>query len=78
MADTEKIASLEGLTDEEVREVLDHISRLRAARDFPRGRAEAILPLAGSWWMAPSDTEQFLRDVVALRNLSNGDREVSL
>ncbi len=73
MSDLMKVAKeLRGLSDEELREVLEFIAGLKRKRTEPkRGSVDAIMRAIGCWWMTPEETEQFLREVEEKRHMDN-------
>ncbi len=73
----EMIEALSSLSQEQVREVLDYIGRLKSnGSDAKPGSVDAVQRAVGSWWMNPEETEAFLREIDETRAVGEPDRDL--
>ncbi len=69
--------ALQDLSETELRAVAEFVESLRHKTTAPRpGSPEAVLRAAGSWWMTPDETRQFLNEVEEIRHREDADRAV--
>ena len=74
---TRVLEAVDGLSRQDLEQVIRFIDSLKSQRrQPPPGSVEAVLRAAGTWWMSPDETRQFLIAVEEMRHQEDAERAI--